>query len=81
MGGDIEYVLNGNGDRSEEASDVSSLFGESNDSFSSSTSDLTDDASSRSPKSGSSLKRNEPESDANGEVFQFSSFMADLPIR
>jgi hypothetical protein len=78
MGQDIEYVLNG-GDQSE-ASDNSSLFGDSNDSISSSTSDLTDDASSGSAKS-SSPKGNESEVAANGEVFRFSSFMADLPIR
>lgn len=78
MKDDFEHVLNG-GDRSE-ASDISSFSGDSNDSISSSSSDLTDDASSGSPKSASP-KRKQSELDANGEVFQFSSLMADLPIR
>ncbi|KAJ4767951.1 oxidative stress 3 [Rhynchospora pubera] len=78
MGEAMEHVLNG-GDHSE-GSDNSSLFGDSNESFSSSTSDLTDDASSGSPKA-TSPKRNQSELDVNGEVFQFSSLMADLPIR
>jgi hypothetical protein len=78
MGKDIECVLNGS-DRPE-ASDNSSLFGDSNDSISSLTSDLKDDASSGSPKS-SSPKGNELEVAANGEVFQFSALTADLPFR
>ncbi|XP_072965202.1 protein OXIDATIVE STRESS 3-like [Typha angustifolia] len=63
------------GDAGHELSEASSFSGDSNEStFSSTTSDLTDDAT-------SSHSSNTLQLDSDGPLYELSSLMADLPVR
>nr|CAD1843184.1 unnamed protein product [Ananas comosus var. bracteatus] len=59
----------------DECLEESSFYGGSDESVSSSTSDLTDDATSPAPKLNTS------QIDENGPLYELSSLMEDLPIR